>query len=172
MDAGRDQTAEGRGWIEVLPGGLLVSLRGKTGWREVEIGRGPSAATCPVEALELGLKLSHISQGPRFRRITGQGRGPGLMRMIDHEVAQLIKRASQTVGLRGAMSRRARPCQRRRDRFRVNLTKAAGPRTSALTRSLAWYAFTAVNAQTGAAVHIVAHSTWGTIYGKSLDLAW
>ena len=53
LDAGRDQTEDGRGWIEVLPGGLLVTLRGKTGWREVEIGRGSSPATCPLNALEL-----------------------------------------------------------------------------------------------------------------------
>ncbi|MBJ2150164.1 hypothetical protein [Paracoccus sp. IB05] len=57
LDPGRDQTEDGRGCIEVLPGGLLVPLRGKTGWREVEINRGSSPATCPVEALELWLKF-------------------------------------------------------------------------------------------------------------------
>jgi integrase len=30
---GRDQTEDGRGWIEVLDKGMLVTLRGKTGWR-------------------------------------------------------------------------------------------------------------------------------------------
>ncbi len=53
LDPGRDQTENGRGWIEVLPGGLLVTLRGKSGWREVKIGRRSSPATCTVEALEL-----------------------------------------------------------------------------------------------------------------------
>ena len=34
--------------------GMVVTLRGKTGWREVEIGRGSSDATCPVVALHGG----------------------------------------------------------------------------------------------------------------------
>ncbi len=38
-DLGRDQTEDGRGRIEVLDKGLLVIMRGETGWREVEIGR-------------------------------------------------------------------------------------------------------------------------------------
>jgi hypothetical protein len=52
LDLGRDQTEDGRGWIEVLDKGLLVTLRGKTSWREVEIGRGSSDATCPVVAVK------------------------------------------------------------------------------------------------------------------------
>jgi hypothetical protein len=32
------------------PRGLLIRVRGKTGWREVEIGRGSSGPTCPVVA--------------------------------------------------------------------------------------------------------------------------
>ncbi|KFI26351.1 MULTISPECIES: site-specific integrase [Paracoccaceae] len=163
LDAGRDQTEDGRGWIEVLPGGLLVTLRGKTGWREVEIGRGSSPATCPVKALEDWLKFARISQGPLFRRVTGGGKEPGAFRLNDREVARLVKRAAQTAGLRGDLPEKDRPAlfsghslraglassaevderhvqkqlghasaemtrryQRRRDRFRVNLTKAAG----------------------------------------------
>jgi hypothetical protein len=45
-DVGRDQTEDGRGWIEILDKGLLVTLRGKTGWRQVEIGRG--SPTIPI----------------------------------------------------------------------------------------------------------------------------
>ncbi|RUZ46648.1 integrase, partial [Mesorhizobium sp. M7A.F.Ca.US.007.01.1.1] len=52
LDVARDQTQDGRGWIEVLDKGVLVALRGKTGWREVEIGRGSSDATCPVVAVQ------------------------------------------------------------------------------------------------------------------------
>lgn len=163
LDVGRDQTEDGRGWIEVLPGGLLVTLRGKTGWREVEIGRGSSPATCPAEALELWLKFGRISEGPLFRRVTGGGKEPGPFRLNDREVARLVKRAAQTAGLRGDLHETDRPAlfsghslraglassaevderhvqkqlghasaemtrryQRRRDRFRVNLTKAAG----------------------------------------------
>ena len=52
------------GWIEFFDDGLLLTLRGKTGWREVEIGRGSSDATCPVVALETWLKFARISVGP------------------------------------------------------------------------------------------------------------
>ncbi len=39
-------------WLDRRPDqGLLISLRGKTGWREVEIARGSSDQTCPVHAL-------------------------------------------------------------------------------------------------------------------------
>ena len=76
LDMGRDQTTDGRGWIEVLPGGLLVTLRRKTGWHEVEIERGSPPATCPVTALETWLKLARIRNGPLFRRITGKEPDP------------------------------------------------------------------------------------------------
>ncbi|MGB3538455.1 MAG: integrase, partial [Mesorhizobium sp.] len=64
LDVGRDQTEDSSGWVEFFPGkGLLVTLRGKTGWREVEIGRGSSDATCPVVALETWLKFAKIAHG-------------------------------------------------------------------------------------------------------------
>lgn len=161
LDAGRDQTQDGRGWVEVMEGGLLVRLRGKTGWREVEIGRGSTPATCPVEALQLWLRSARISQGPLFRRVLGQEVGP--MRLNDREVARLVQRTAAAAGLRDdlpeakrrhlfaghslraglassaevderhvqkqlghASAEMTRKYQRRRDRFRVNLTKAAG----------------------------------------------
>lgn len=49
---GKDDTPDSGGWVQVLEGndggGALITLRGKTGWREVEIGRGSSGQTCPV----------------------------------------------------------------------------------------------------------------------------
>jgi integrase len=45
LDVGRDQTDDSHGWVEILDQGMIVSSRGKTGWREVEIGRGSSDAT-------------------------------------------------------------------------------------------------------------------------------
>ena len=48
-------------------GGLLLTIRGKTGWREVEIGRGSRAATCPVVPLETWIRLGRIAHGPLFR---------------------------------------------------------------------------------------------------------
>lgn len=163
LDCGRDQTEDGRGWIEILDKGMLVTLRGKTGWREVEIGRGSSDATCPVVALQTWLKLGRIAHGPLFRRVTGQGKTVGAERLNDQEVARLVKRTALAAGVRGdlpegqrgmlfaghslrsglassaevderyvqkqlghASAEMTRKYQRRRDRFRVNLTKASG----------------------------------------------
>lgn len=54
LDVGRDETADGQGWVEILGKGLIVTLRGKTGWREIEIGLGSSDATCPSLPCGLG----------------------------------------------------------------------------------------------------------------------
>lgn len=164
LDVARDQTEDGRGWIEFFPGkGVLVTLRGKTGWREVEIGRGSADATCPIVALQTWLKLARIGHGPLFRRVTGQGKAVGAERLNDQEVARLVKRAALAAGVRGDLSEgergtkfsghslraglassaevderyvqkqlghttaeMTRRYQRRRDRFRINLTKASG----------------------------------------------
>ncbi len=163
LDIGRDQTEDGHGWIEIFEEGLLVTLRGKTGWREVEIGRGSIATTCPVTALETWLKFARIAHGPLFRRVTGKGRQVGAERLKDQEVARLVKRTALAAGVRGdlpegerekkfsghslraglassadvderyvqkqlghASAEMTRKYQRRRDRFRVNLTKASG----------------------------------------------
>jgi len=163
LDLGRDQTEDGRGWIEILDKGLLVTLRGKTGWREVEIGRGSSDATCPVSATETWIKFAKLAKGPLFRRVKGKGKDVGPERLNDQEVARLVKRAALAAGVRGDLSESqrehlfaghslraglassaevderyvqkhlghasaemTRKYQRRRDRFRVNLTKAAG----------------------------------------------
>ena len=57
LDCGPGQTEDGSGWIEIFPEGALLTIRGKTGWREVEIGRGSRADTCPVALLETWLRL-------------------------------------------------------------------------------------------------------------------
>jgi site-specific recombinase XerC len=75
LDCGPDQTEEG-GWIEFLDQGVIIRVRGKTGWREVEIGRGSSDPTCPV-ALQTWLKLGRIAHGPLFRRIARGGKDCG-----------------------------------------------------------------------------------------------
>jgi integrase len=125
LDFGRDQTEDSSGWIEILEKGMLVTLRGKTGWREVEIGRGSSDATCPIVALETWLKFARIAHGPLFRRVTGQGKKVGNGRLNDQEVARLVKRYVQKQ-LGHASAEMTRKYRRRRDRFRVNLTKASG----------------------------------------------
>ena len=156
-------TEDGRGWIEILDKGMLVTLRGKTGWREVEVGRGSADATRPVTAVETGIKFAKLADGPLFRRVTGQGKAVGLERLNDKEVARLVKRTAMAAGVRGDLSEierafkfsghslraglassaevderyvqkqlghasaeATRRYQRRRDRFRVNLTKVSG----------------------------------------------
>ncbi|MBC7284739.1 site-specific integrase [Hoeflea sp.] len=163
LDLAREQTEDSRGWIEILDKGLLITLRGKTGWREVEVGRGSSDTTCPVIAIENWIKFAKLAKGPLFRRVTGKGKDVGPDRLHDQEVARLVKRAALQAGVRGGLSERqreqmfaghslraglassaevderyvqkhlghasaemTRKYQRRRDRFRVNLTKAAG----------------------------------------------
>lgn len=163
LDLGPDETEDGRGWIEILDQGVLLTLRGKTGWREVEIGRGSSDATCPVAALETWIRLARLARGPLFRRVLDKGRNVGPDRLNDREVARLVKRTAMAAGIRGdlaegeremrfsghslraglassadveerhvqkqlghASAEMTRRYQRRRDRFRINLTKAAG----------------------------------------------
>ena len=45
-------------------GGAVLQISGKTGWREVEIGRGSRPETCPVALLETWMRLGRISQRP------------------------------------------------------------------------------------------------------------
>jgi integrase len=161
LDCGRDQSPDASGWIEILEQGAVATLRGKTGWREVVIGRGSSDATCPINALETWLKFARIDHGPLFRRVTG--RSLAADRLADRHIARLVKRTALAAGVRGDLSEgeraqkfaghslraglassaeideryvqkqlghasaeMTRRYQRRRDRFRVNLTKAAG----------------------------------------------
>ena len=79
-----------------------ADARGKTGWREVEIGRGSSDATCPVAALETWLKFARISVGPVFRRVVG-GK-VGAERLTDRHVARLVKHAALAAGVRGDLT--------------------------------------------------------------------
>ncbi len=156
-----EDSLEGSGWPEFFDDGVLLTLRGKTGWREVEIGPGSTERTCPVAALEAWLKFARIARGPVFRAVVG--REVGSERLNDRHVARLVKRLAVAAGVRGDLSEcereekfaghslraglassaeideryvqkqlghasaeMTRRYQRRRDRFRVNLTKAAG----------------------------------------------
>ena len=83
---------------------MLVTLRGKTGWREVEIGRGSADFSCPVVSLQTWLKFAKIGHGPLFRRVTGHGKKVGAERLNDQEVARLVKRAALAAGVRGDLS--------------------------------------------------------------------
>ena len=163
LDLSKDDTPDSGGWVEILEGGALITLRGKTGWREVEIARGSSDQTCPVRALTRWLHYAKIDFGPLFVAVSRNGLKATDERLSDKHVARLIKSCAREAGLRPDMpeaervhlfsghSLRAglassaevderyvqkqlghasaemtRRYQRRRDRFRINLTKAAG----------------------------------------------
>ena len=163
LDVHRDDTDDGRGWIETLDQGAIVTLQGKTGWREVEIGRGSREQSCPVHALEQWLHFAKKDWGPVFTRTSQDGKRALEARLNDKHVARLIKQTVLKAGLRAdlpekerlalfsghslraglataaladerdvqrqlghASAEMTRRYQRNRDRFRVNLTKAAG----------------------------------------------
>lgn len=163
LDVGKDDTIDSKGWIEIEKEGMVVTLSAKTGWREVEIGRGSSKQTCPVHALEQWLDFAKIDFGPLFVRTSRDGKRALEARLNDKHVARLIKstvlksnvrselKEKERLALFSGHSLRAglassaevderyvqkhlghasaemtRKYQRRRDRFRVNLTKAAG----------------------------------------------
>ena len=163
LDLGADETADGRGWVEVLEGGLVLHIKGKTGWREVEVAPGSSALTCPVQAFKTWVELGRIAHGPVFRRLSRDGRRALADRLSDRHVARLVQRTALAAGVRGdlpegerrqrfgghslraglatsaeaeerfvqrhlghATADMTRRYQRRRDRFRINLTRAAG----------------------------------------------
>ncbi|RKF12356.1 integrase [Roseovarius spongiae] len=163
LDVGKDDTPDSGGWIEVLDDGAVLTLNAKTGWREVEIGRGSSDQTCPVHALEQWLHFAKIDFGPVFVRTSRDGKKALEARLSDKHVARLIKQTVLAAGIRAelpekdrlalfsghslraglassaevderyvqkqlghASAEMTRRYQRRRDRFRVNLTKAAG----------------------------------------------
>ena len=163
LDVHKDDTPDSGGWIEVLEKGALLTLNAKTGWREVEIGRGSKEQTCPVHALEHWLHFAKIDFGPVFVGTTRDGKKASETRLNDKHVARLIKRTVLEAGIRSELPEKERVAlfsghslraglassaevderyvqkqlghasaemtrryQRRRDRFRVNLTKAAG----------------------------------------------
>ena len=163
LDHGKDDTPDSGAWAQVLEDGVLITLRGKTGWREVEIGRGSSDQTCPVHALTQWLHYARIDFGPIFVAVSRNGLKATGDRLSDKHVARLIKQTVEDAGLRPELSKAerlrlysghslraglassaevderyvqkhlghasaemTRRYQRRRDRFRVNLTKAAG----------------------------------------------
>ncbi|AUR01652.1 MULTISPECIES: tyrosine-type recombinase/integrase [Rhodobacterales] len=163
LDCGKDDTPDSGGWIQIFDKGALLTLDTKTGWREVEIGRGSSEQTCPVHTLEQWLHFAKIDFGPVFVGTSRDGKRALEARLNDKHVARLIKRTVLDAGIRSellekdrlalysghslraglassaevderyvqkhlghASAEMTRRYQRRRDRFRVNLTKAAG----------------------------------------------
>ena len=100
LDAGKDDTQDSGGWLEILEDGAILMLNAKTGWREVEIGRGPSEQTCPVHALEQWLHFAKIDFGPVFVRTSRGGKRALAARPSDKHVARLIKQTVLKSGIR------------------------------------------------------------------------
>ncbi|MFV0245819.1 MAG: tyrosine-type recombinase/integrase [Qingshengfaniella sp.] len=163
LDMHKDDTPDSGGWIEIMEKGALLTLNAKTGWREVEIGRGSKDQTCPVHSLQQWLHFAKIDFGPVFVGTSRDGKRASETRLNDKHVARLIKRTVLDAGIRSELTEKERLAlfsghslraglassaevderyvqkqlghasaemtrryQRRRDRFRVNLTKAAG----------------------------------------------
>ena len=163
LDHGKDDAPDSGGWRDTMQDGILIRLRGKTGWREVEGTRGSSDQTCPVHAMEQWLQFARIDFGPIFVAILRNGKTAMRTKLNDKHIAPLIKQTVLDAGLRPdlpidqhlqlysghslraglassaevdercvqkqlgpASAQMTRRYQRRRDRFRVNLTKAAG----------------------------------------------
>lgn len=144
LDRGPNQTEDGTGWIEIFgdstpsngvesqsadggeaslratgDGGLLLTVNGRTGWREVEIGRGSSSLTGPVAMLETWLRLGQISHGPVFRPVAHKNGGVSAERLSDKHVARLVQKTAL-----------ARPDSRRsqRGRTKTGLRRPFSPR--------------------------------------------
>ena len=83
-EGGDASSAENEGGSDVSragnEGGLLLTINGKTGWREVEIGRGSSALTCPVAMLETWMRLGQVAD--RRCRVT-EKHGRHIERLTD-----------------------------------------------------------------------------------------
>ncbi len=100
LDHGKDDTMDGTGWVEILDAGALITMRGKTGSREVEIARGSSNTTCPVHAMERWLAFSKADFGPLFTAVSRDGSRALARRLNDRHVARLVQRTALTAGLR------------------------------------------------------------------------
>ena len=108
LDVGKDDTPDSGGWIEIMDDGAVLTLNAKTGWREVEIGRGSSEQTCPVHALEQWLHFAKIDFGPVFVGTSRDGKRASKTRLNDKHVARLIKRTVLDAGIRSELPEKER----------------------------------------------------------------
>lgn len=108
LDIRHGDTIDGHGWIEIEDQGAIAILRGKTGWREVEIGRGSGEHTCPVHALETWVHFGKITSGPVFRQVSRDNQRTNAKRLNDKHVARLIKRTVLAAGLHPELPERER----------------------------------------------------------------
>ncbi len=93
---------------EIFDKGALLTLNERTGWREVEIGRGTKESACPVHALEQWLHFVKIDFGPVFVGTSRDGKRVSETRLNDKHVARLIKRTVLDAGIRSEMPEKER----------------------------------------------------------------
>ena len=108
LDVHKDDTPDSGGWIEIFEKGALLTLNAKTGWREVEIGRGSKDQTCPVHALEQWMHFAKIDFGPVFVGTSRDGKRATETRLNDKHVARLIKRTVLDAGIRSELPEKER----------------------------------------------------------------
>ncbi|KEC71391.1 integrase/recombinase clustered with segregation and condensation protein B [Rhizobium leguminosarum bv. phaseoli CCGM1] len=160
--------ADSHGRVEIFGRGMVGYRPRKRGWREVEIGRGSSDATCPVVALQTWLNFARIAHVPSSGGSAVKARTSALTRCstrkwrassrrrhwlpaCDPTSAKLSRpKSSPAAGLAssaeadgryvqkqlGHPHRMTRKYQRRRDRFRMNLTRHPAARFTQLPRQL------------------------------------
>ncbi|MBF0373700.1 MAG: tyrosine-type recombinase/integrase, partial [Alphaproteobacteria bacterium] len=92
---------DGTGRVEALDEGLVLRVKGKTGWRVVEVGRGSAPRSCPVEAVRAWTRFARIVDGPLFRRLSRDGKVALDQRLSDRHVSRLVARLALAAGLRG-----------------------------------------------------------------------
>ncbi|GLT12897.1 hypothetical protein GCM10007928_51300 [Sulfitobacter porphyrae] len=108
IDLHKDDTPDSGGWVEIFDAGALLTLNAKTGWREVEIGRGSSEQTCPVHALEQWLHFGRIDFGPVVVGTSRDGKRALEARLNDKHIARLIKRTVLDAGIRSELPEKDR----------------------------------------------------------------
>ena len=113
LDCGPGQSEDGSGWIEIYPagedphndGGVLLQISGKTGWREVEIGRGSTPRNLPRRAARnLDAARSHQSRARcsgRSRARTAASRPSGSPTSMSRDSS---RRCAMQAGIRGDLT--------------------------------------------------------------------
>ncbi|GGX66787.1 hypothetical protein GCM10007385_39810 [Tateyamaria omphalii] len=100
LDIGHSTIPGSSGQIEILDDGAVLTLKTRTGWRKVEIGRGSTDQTCPVHAVEQWLHFAKIDHGPIFVRTSRDGKQALDQRLNSKHVARLIKSTVLNSGIR------------------------------------------------------------------------
>lgn len=136
LDLAEELRPGSAGTLRFVEGGAVLTIRGKTGLREVEIGEGSGPDTCPIGALKTWLSFARIDRGAIFRRIqNGSGRVlPD--RLNDKHVARLVKHLVMTSGVGGDLPETERLAAFSGHSLRVGLASSVDPDNRHLQKQL------------------------------------